>query len=398
MFRYTHKTCSRCHLQQDSYHKVMLNEDGVCSFCTQNLVAPKRNWEQLKNIFEEKIQQAKGKGEYDGLIMLSGGKDSAYMAHMLTRKYNMKLLGFIIDINFEYPETFENAATIAEKLDMPSVIFRQDPELMRQYYAFLFCNKTIHQEDCGQVCTFCGRFLIQTATDFARRMEIPLVFSGHNPDQIFLMGESIEDDPARLLTMEFNMEVVAEETERARKAWHQKEKTPQDRLFPSKIHAQGVELVFPFQHFRYQPEAMIETVKKELDWVPIKRFSKTYIASGCSLVKLWAYLAYSNNTNSYVDFEFSNQVREGVLSSDKVAQFYEQSDKGYEELDEIVMKLGIRNEIMQMLLERKGEKDGLYQYLTQTAHATQASPPEVQTHTQSTLTNRPPHKSDFFNP
>ena len=372
MFRYTHNTCTRCHLQQDVFHKVTLNQQGVCSFCTKNIVSPKRDWERLQNIFEEKLHKAKGKGQYDGLIMLSGGKDSAYMAHLLTKKYNMKLLGFIIDINFEYPETFDNAATIARKLDMPYVTFRQDPELMRKYYAFLFCNKDIHQDDCGQVCTFCGRFLIQSATDFASRMDIPLVFSGHNPDQIFLMGESIEDDPARLLTMEFNMEVVAEETEKARGAWGKKwreteknlpNRQQSNRLFPTMIHSKGVELVFPYQHFPYEPEKMIETVKKELGWVPIKRFSKTYIASGCSLVKLWAYLAYSNNTNSYVDFEFSNQVREGVLSHDKVAQFYDQSDKGYDELAEIVMELGIREDIMQKLKERKGEQDGLYQYL-----------------------------------
>ena len=38
-------------------------------------------------------------------ILMSGGKDSAYLADLLKETYGMRLLGFIIDINYEYPET-----------------------------------------------------------------------------------------------------------------------------------------------------------------------------------------------------------------------------------------------------------------------------------------------------
>ena len=189
MFRYTNHVCKKCFLQNDPFHKVTLNEDGVCSLCAKP--APeeaRRDWDALEKRFAAHLDRVRGTRPYEGLIMMSGGKDSAYLADLLKETYGMRLLGFIIDINYEYPETFENAKTIARKLDLPYVVFRQEPEAMRRYYRFLFTEKALLQPDGGQVCTFCGRFLIHSACAFARRMGIPLVFSGHNPDQIFLMG------------------------------------------------------------------------------------------------------------------------------------------------------------------------------------------------------------------
>ena len=356
MFRYTNHVCKKCFLQNDPFHKVTINEDGVCSLCAKP--APeeaRRDWDALEKRFAAHLDRVRGTRPYEGLIMMSGGKDSAYLADLLKETYGMRLLGFIIDINYEYPETFENAKTIARKLDLPYVVFRQEPEAMRRYYRFLFTEKALLQPDGGQVCTFCGRFLIHSACAFARRMGIPLVFSGHNPDQIFLMGESIHNTPEQDVLIEFLMETLSEETGKALARWRESYGEPELPLFPDSIHVEGTELLFPFQYFPYRPEAMMRHVRERLQWLPIKRFSKTYIASGCRLVKLWAYMAYLNNTNSYVDFEFCNQIRNGTLSADTVRQFYEQAEIDYEELAELIAELDMAGP-MKALLTPYGEK------------------------------------------
>ena len=133
MFRYTNHVCKKCFLQNDPFHKVTLNEDGVCSLCAKP--APeeaRRDWDALEKRFAAHLDRVRGTRPYEGLIMMSGGKDSAYLADLLKETYGMRLLGFIIDINYEYPETFENAKTIARKLDLPYVVFRQEPEAMRR--------------------------------------------------------------------------------------------------------------------------------------------------------------------------------------------------------------------------------------------------------------------------
>ncbi|MFO7594772.1 MAG: hypothetical protein R6W92_00320 [Desulfocurvibacter africanus] len=364
MFRYTSTVCRKCHLQEDPFHGITIDAQGLCTLCAKNDVPPPKDWDALGKLFEDLLLRVRGYLPYEGLIMLSGGKDSAYMAHLLKNSYGMNLLGFIIDINYEYPETFDNAKAIAHKLGIPYVIYRQDPELMRSYYRFLFCEESIRQEDCGQICTFCGRFLIRTAADFARAMGIPLVISGHNPDQILLMGQSIETAETHREFMEFTMELVAEDTAKAVAAWKRAHGPCALPLFPQKLAPDGVKLVFPYQHFPYSPEEMMRTVKEKLGWTPIKRFSKTYIASGCSLVKLWSYLAHCGNTNSYVDFEFSNQVRGGVLSLDTVQRFYADADTNCEELAALVRELDMVEDMRRLLRERAGEDNRLLRLLS----------------------------------
>ncbi|MDR3088830.1 MAG: hypothetical protein LBU39_03320 [Desulfobulbaceae bacterium] len=356
MFRYTKDICRLCGLQHDPFHKVTLNDDRICSLCANPLPGTATgDWPTLEHAFSTRIERARGARPYDGLLMLSGGKDSAYLSDMLKNKYRLNILGLVIDIGYEYPETFANARALAERIDIPYEIFRQDDEIMRRYYRFLFTEQAIVQPDGGQVCLFCGRFLIHTACDFARRLGIPMVFSGHNPDQIFLMGESIHQTPEQEILVDFLMETLNEETEKALRLWRRWHGEPELPLFPDSLHVDGVELLFPFQYFPYRPEVMIKQARERLNWQPIKRFSKTYIASGCRLVKLWAFMAFLNKTNSYVDFEFCNQIRGGSLSPDTARQFYEQAEIDFEELAELIRELDMV-EAMKEILSPYGDR------------------------------------------
>lgn len=309
-------------LQEDSYHHIAINDEGLCTLCKKKKEFEKIGWDKLKSMFEERVESIKGKGNYDGLIMLSGGKDSAYLAYFLKVKYGLNLFGFIVDNNYEYEDTFENADKIARSLDMPYIKYRQDPTLMKEYYRFLFMEKSIYQQDAGQVCAFCGRFLIYTASCFAGMMNIPAIFSGHSPDQIFLMGESIEIDEERIAFKEYVMETFYHELKKARNVWEREMGVKElNNLFPKDIKATNVQAIFPFQYFPYKPQEMIKIVKRELNWVPIKRFSENYISSGCKLVNLWSRIAHLNNTNNYVDFEFGNQIRDGLFGREYVDDF-----------------------------------------------------------------------------
>ena len=309
-------------LQEDSYHNIAVNDEGLCTLCEKKKEFEKIGWDKLKSMFEERIESIRGKGDYDGLIMWSGGKDSAYLAYFLKVKYGLNLFGFIVDNNYEYEDTFENADNIAKSLDMPYMKYRQDPALMKEYYRFLFMEKSIYQQDAGQVCAFCGRFLIYTASCFAGMMNIPAIFSGHSPDQIFLMGESIEIDEERIAFKEYVMETFYHELKKARNAWEKEKGLKElDILFPKDIKTNNVQAIFPFQYFPYKPQEMIKIVKRELSWEPIKRFSENYISSGCKLVNLWSRIAHLNNTNNYVDFEFGNQIRDGLFSREYVDDF-----------------------------------------------------------------------------
>lgn len=356
MFKYSQNICKHCLLQEDHYHNITINNEGICNLCIKGSAFKRLSWDELKDIFEKKIEKARGKNEYDGLIMLSGGKDSAYLSYILKKRYKLNLLGFIIDTNYEYHETFKNAVAIADALHLPCITYRQEPELMKEYYHFLLTEKSIIQDDAGQVCAFCGRFLIHTASSFADMMKIPLVFSGHNPDQIFLMGESIEIDTKRIAFRDYVLETFYDEQRKAQIVWRKKRGSKDiQRLFPKDLNTPDTELIFPLQYFPYKPQKMIETARRELNWTPIKQFSERYIASGCRLVNLWAYMASLNNTNNYVDFEFSNQVRDGVLDHDHVKEF-KKASYNYEETKKLALEFGL-TEVLKSLKNNKEQED-----------------------------------------
>tara|TARA_Y100000816_G_scaffold281096_1_gene255254 strand:+ start:636 stop:1856 length:1221 start_codon:yes stop_codon:yes gene_type:complete len=68
-------------------------QDGICDACKQNDVKNKIKWkDREKKLIKLLDKHRKKNGEYDCLIPGSGGKDSAYQAHILKYKYNMNPL------------------------------------------------------------------------------------------------------------------------------------------------------------------------------------------------------------------------------------------------------------------------------------------------------------------
>lgn len=69
------------------------DKDGICDACKQNDIKNKINWkDREKQLIKLLDKYRKNNGEYDCLVPGSGGKDSAFQAHILKYKYNMNPL------------------------------------------------------------------------------------------------------------------------------------------------------------------------------------------------------------------------------------------------------------------------------------------------------------------
>jgi len=68
-------------------------KDGICEACKQNEIKNNIDWEiREKKLIELLDKHRKNNGDYDCLVPGSGGKDSAYQAHILKYKYKMNPL------------------------------------------------------------------------------------------------------------------------------------------------------------------------------------------------------------------------------------------------------------------------------------------------------------------
>lgn len=318
-----------------------MNDEGICSICS-GWSSTERNWEDLERAFVQKIDSLRGSAEYDAALMMSGGKDSAYLAWLLKREYGLNILGITIDNNFEYAETFERAAEIADALEISHLQFKPTPGRVNEFYRFIMTNPALREKDCGQLCLYCGKFLLDQGLNFVSHMGIPAVFVGYNPDQLFGMGKMLE----------FETELPRQRQQEAilRKMTHQFNKAL-NLAAEAELHGivpffedspSSFQVIYPFQYLPYKPNDMMETVIRELNWKPISAFSKgTYIASGCKLLKLMAFIARENSVSTYMDFEFSNQIRQGLLTREMLKDFYDGLEEDESFYIEVLEKLGI---------------------------------------------------------
>ena len=80
------KRCSKCVLPE-TFPGIKFDEKGECNYC--------KTYEPMNPLGEEKfiklLSKYKGKGEeFDVLVPISGGRDSAYVLHQIVKKYKMR--------------------------------------------------------------------------------------------------------------------------------------------------------------------------------------------------------------------------------------------------------------------------------------------------------------------
>ena len=82
--------CKKCLLTSD-YPGIEFDDAGVCQLCrTDNrgfrAAPPPQLVEDCRRDFEETVERIRGRHAYDAVLCLSGGKDSAWLAYLLTEK------------------------------------------------------------------------------------------------------------------------------------------------------------------------------------------------------------------------------------------------------------------------------------------------------------------------
>ena len=85
--------CKKC-VVSNQRPRITFDHNGVCSACIfayekQNVIDWKSRQQQLEELCDK---YRRSDGSYDVIVPVSGGKDSAYVAHMLKHKYRMNPL------------------------------------------------------------------------------------------------------------------------------------------------------------------------------------------------------------------------------------------------------------------------------------------------------------------
>lgn len=170
--------CSLCGLS--SLHpQGRQNQDGLCEICTAYLPNAARinhyfrDTRELRELIAE-IQRER-QGDYDAVVLLSGGKDSTYAIAQLV-DLGLKVYAFSLDNGFLSDQARENIDTVCKRLDIDHIY--ATTEHMNDIFADSLARYS-------NVCHGCFKTIYTLSMQFAEQHNINTVFTGLSRGQLF---------------------------------------------------------------------------------------------------------------------------------------------------------------------------------------------------------------------
>ena len=142
------KRCTRCILPE-TYPGIHFNEQGVCSFCLEPQPENPPSEKELKTQLDTIVRSHTGKGKYDAVVGLSGGKDSTYAAYYLKKEYNLRILGINFDNGYRSEYAINNLEIVSDILEIDLLTIRPKKAFLNTLYRH-FLRKN------GEFCSVCN--------------------------------------------------------------------------------------------------------------------------------------------------------------------------------------------------------------------------------------------------
>ncbi|MBX9868555.1 MAG: N-acetyl sugar amidotransferase [Burkholderiaceae bacterium] len=118
--------CSFCVMSEDAVG-VVVGTDGQCNCCRDALVRMPYEWwpndegERRMSALVKSLKHEGAGKPYDAIVGLSGGIDSAYLAHHMVVKQGLRLLAVHVDAGWNSEPAVHNIEKIVKSLDLDLV-------------------------------------------------------------------------------------------------------------------------------------------------------------------------------------------------------------------------------------------------------------------------------------
>lgn len=170
--------CSRCAISS-RVPGVVLNQSDICTTCEkyeqyrQRASTYFRNMDQLLSIADRMKQAVTG--QYDCMMLLSGGKDSTYALARLA-DMDLRVLAFTLDNGFISPEAKTNISRVCNALGVDHVYGST------QHMNRIFADSLDRHSN---VCHGCFKTIYTLSMKMAEEQGIPFIVTGLSRGQFF---------------------------------------------------------------------------------------------------------------------------------------------------------------------------------------------------------------------
>jgi hypothetical protein len=326
--------CKKCVLPE-SKPDIWLNDDGVCNVCLE-YEKTKEGREEAKNLETEFIKMLnlyKSHGEYDCLVMCSGGKDSTAALYYMKKRYKLNPLAFTFDHGFEAEDAMENVRNAVEILGVDFLYFKTD--FMKDMF-----SKILKTGSKAIICHLCSLWYMDLTFKTAARFNIPLIIAGwtkgQSKKQPLMSRCACNIHESEFVSMAKATKGFLDEHVKKDSRYKDFPETMEEVLIRAK-RRQRCAVLSPHWFLPFDAETYVELIQKELKW----RFPKlSYPAhtTNCYLnfISVYNSMRYFGYTHYHI--EMSKLIREGLLTREEAVKNLEINfDKKF--LNDIAKKL-----------------------------------------------------------
>ncbi len=310
------RTCSRC-VMPERPPAILLDQQGVCSLCLKHdqvQAAAGRTRGHLETDFVRLLKKHRGKGDYDALVMCSGGKDSTSALLYMVRRYKLRVLAFTFDHGFETDEALDNVHRAVEKLDVDFMTFRST--WMNDMFA-----RILETGSQAVICHLCSIWYMDLTFKIAARFRIPIIIAGWTKGQS-TDHEVMSKCACNITAPEFKAmgEATIEflNSLKGDPKYDDFPRSMEEVLRRAKKRFKSV-VLSPHWFLPIEVDEYVQTIMRELDW-DYPRLSYPAQSTNCALnfISVYNSMRYYGYTHYHV--EMSKQIRAGIMTREEALE------------------------------------------------------------------------------
>jgi hypothetical protein len=320
--------CTRCVLPE-TFPGIEFDGDGTCNYCLQYEPVRVRGEQE----FAEMLDRFRGRGRnYDCVVPVSGGRDSAFVLHQVVRKYGMRVLALTVDSGAIMPEGIRNIERATEVLGVDHVWLRDENQVKTatkntklKFQAWLkkpSINTIVPTLNAGD------KTMNLRIYRYAKENGVPLVLGGNNVGNSSLEQEHFKTGFLGVFPDERGTYSSFGKTKLALLLWLEYVKNYHNfhwsvfkeyaggafvYLFESLSRPEGVTPVGFYDYIYWKEEDVVPTIRDELGWQGASDTSATWRIDDAAYPLIdYLYLRLVG-FNEFDEF-YSKLIREGQVS------------------------------------------------------------------------------------
>ncbi len=323
--------CVTCILPS-SLPDVSLDENKICNHChafsDRRARRAEKSGEARRKELEQILHKFRGRGVYDVLVPVSGGKDSMFALYLMAKEFGLSVLAYNFDNGFQSERARMNIQRAVKTLGAELVTFKpSERRLLELYKTFLL--------RAGEFCSPCNMMIGAAANRIAQQNGLRLIALGGSSDRDSgLDGMSMSHYTDRRYYLNVIRGRIASDDVRSYMTAPPVGRTLKRYLGLSPVNIEVLDYVHP------GTDGMKEILKREIGWEPP---SEELEHGDCRLNPLKDYLMNRRWGFSEVTPAYAALVRIGEMSRAEALQRAEESEvrNAPEVLEEFLQRTGV---------------------------------------------------------